>query len=427
MTLCSLGPTFVDAMPGTGETDPSPPRPSVFLSYASEDRPAASSIRDAMASSGLDVWYDENELAGGDAWDKKIRRQIRECDFFMAVISAQTDARREGYFRREWRLAVERSLDMDDDHTFLLPVVVDATDQATAKVPERFLTVQWLKVPRGLPNAALSALCTRLAAGAPVETPAPRRAAPRVVVPRPAPERPAIPEFPREEPGQRVRFWVHVVGWALKSARSLFKRLPWWGRVLISLWIITFVLGRGCARERTTTVHALTPEAARKLEAIAGKYQGSANREDITKLGADIARDVAGAVDEDTSDSNLLLAVPFAAPAGDAAAEKVADTTFALLYGRLSISHHGEVGLSKEPLPALDAAAAAERGRGSHSNYVLVGGIEAPAGSAPLLTVEIIKVSDGSVAWTKGYPVAKADPSAIVPEIEAALPPLDEK
>lgn len=143
------------------------PAPTVFLSYASQDRQAALSLCDALPGYGLEVWYDESDLTGGDAWDQKIRRQIRECDFFMPVISAQTEARPEGYFRREWRLAVERTLDMADDHTFLLPVVIDDTRETGARVPDRFLTVQWTRVPGGKPTAALEALCRRLVAGEP--------------------------------------------------------------------------------------------------------------------------------------------------------------------------------------------------------------------------------------------------------------------
>ncbi len=409
----------------TAEADNPPLRPSVFLSYASEDRAAASSIRDAMAASGLDVWYDENELAGGDAWDKKIRRQIRECDFFMAVISSQTEARREGYFRREWRLAVERSLDMDDDHTFLLPAVIDATDQSTAKVPERFLTVQWLKIPNGQPNPALSALCSRLIGGASPEKPAPRRGAARAAVVRPGPVRPSMPEFPIEEHGQRVKFWVHVIGWAFKSAWVGFKRLPRWVRLIASIWIILILIGRSCTHERSNTP-AVPPDTARKLAEIAGKYQGSTKKDDVAKLGIDIAREFASGDDENSNDGNSLLAVPFTAPAGDTADAKLADTTFALLYGRISISHHGEVGLSKEPLLTMEAAAAVELGRKSHSNYVLFGGVENTSGS-PVLAVEIIKVSDSSVVWNKNYPVVTADPSVIVQEIEAKVPALDEK
>ncbi len=103
-------------MPAPDAADLPTPRRSVFLSYASEDRQAAQLLRDALPGYGLDVWYDESEIGGGEAWDQKIRRQIRECDYFMALVSAQTEARHEGYFRREWRLAVERTLDMADDH-----------------------------------------------------------------------------------------------------------------------------------------------------------------------------------------------------------------------------------------------------------------------------------------------------------------------
>src|SRR5271170_1091430 len=145
--------------------------PTVFLSYASEDRQAARSIGDTLPGYGLEVWYDESELGGGDAWDQKIRRQIRECDYFMALVSAHTEARHEGYFRREWRLAVERTLDMADDHLFLLPVVIDDTKEAGARVPDKFLAVQWLRVPEGHPTAALEALCRRLVSGDAVAAP----------------------------------------------------------------------------------------------------------------------------------------------------------------------------------------------------------------------------------------------------------------
>ena len=138
------------------------PKPTVFLSYASEDREAARLLGDALPGYGLEVWFDESELGGGDVWDHKIRRQIRECDYFMAVVSAQTEARHEGYFRREWRLAVERTLDMADDHLFLLPVVIDGTAEAHARVPEKFLTVQWLKLPGGRPTSALGSVCKRV-------------------------------------------------------------------------------------------------------------------------------------------------------------------------------------------------------------------------------------------------------------------------
>lgn len=55
------------------------------------------------------MWFDQSELRGGDAWDQKIRREVRDCALFIPLISANTAARAEGYFRLEWSLAEARS------------------------------------------------------------------------------------------------------------------------------------------------------------------------------------------------------------------------------------------------------------------------------------------------------------------------------
>src|SRR5206468_9625231 len=94
---------------------------AVFLSYAREDTDAARRIADALRAFGVEVWFDQSELRGGDAWDQKIRRQIKECALFMPVISGRTQGRREGYFRLEWKLAVERTHLMLEGVPFLLP------------------------------------------------------------------------------------------------------------------------------------------------------------------------------------------------------------------------------------------------------------------------------------------------------------------
>ena len=66
---------------------------AVFLSYASQDAEAARRICEALRAAGVEVWFDQSELRGGDAWDAKIRRQIKECALFVPVISAATQAR----------------------------------------------------------------------------------------------------------------------------------------------------------------------------------------------------------------------------------------------------------------------------------------------------------------------------------------------
>jgi len=121
----------------------------VFLSYASEDAGVAKRMCDVLRVAGIEVWFDRSELRGGDAWDQKIRQQIRDCALFVPIISAHTQARPEGYFRLEWKLAVDRSHLMAAEKAFLVPVVMDATTEPEALVPTQFRDVQWTRIRAG--------------------------------------------------------------------------------------------------------------------------------------------------------------------------------------------------------------------------------------------------------------------------------------
>ena len=122
---------------------------AVFLSYASQDAEAAKRICEALRAAGVEVWFDQSELVGGDAWDQKIRKHIKECTLLIPVISASTQARTEGYFRLEWRLADQRTHLMAKGRPFLLPVVIDDTRDADAHVPDSFTEVQWTRLKDG--------------------------------------------------------------------------------------------------------------------------------------------------------------------------------------------------------------------------------------------------------------------------------------
>jgi TolB-like protein len=166
-------------MPGPNPaSDGGPPHRAVFLSYAREDTAAAQRIADALRSYGVEVWFDQSELRGGDVWDQKIRRQIKECALFMPIVSERTQERGEGYFRLEWKLAVERTHLMAEGVPFLAPVVVDATQESAAVAPAEFLRVQWIRLPGSLPTPQFVEQIKRM-----LESP--RKAAP------PAPRAPA--------------------------------------------------------------------------------------------------------------------------------------------------------------------------------------------------------------------------------------------
>ena len=126
---------------------------AVFLSYASEDAAAAQRICAALRAGAIEVWFDQSELRGGDVWDATIRRQIRTCSLFIPIVSRNSHSRAEGYFRLEWKLAIDRSHLIAADRAFLLPVAIDDTSELDDRIPERFREVQWIRATGGEPSA----------------------------------------------------------------------------------------------------------------------------------------------------------------------------------------------------------------------------------------------------------------------------------
>jgi hypothetical protein len=127
---------------------------AIFISYAHEDQAAAGRLRDFLEEAGIDVWLDTRAIEPGDDWGRKIRRNIKNCSYFMPLISAVATRRGEGYFRREWSLALDRAMDFADSVPFIIPVAIDDTDEDADGVPDRFLKAQWARLPGGGANEA---------------------------------------------------------------------------------------------------------------------------------------------------------------------------------------------------------------------------------------------------------------------------------
>ncbi|MBX3736605.1 MAG: toll/interleukin-1 receptor domain-containing protein [Candidatus Didemnitutus sp.] len=349
--------------------DPAPAgRPSVFLSYASEDRPAIRKLRDALNEAGIDAWYDENELTGGDAWDAKIRRQIRECTYFMPVISTRASARLEGYFRREWRFALERMLDMADDIVFLLPVTIDESTETTARVPEKFVTVQWLRVPEGDATPAFRELARRLAAGGPHRL----HHAP-TVAPRPDNLARAPQYLPPLSSPAPVGRW--------KKTWRAWLRLPLWVRVIG--WIVFIIVALNACTHCSFSVGSAPPPVPGRPDEIAAKVNDSLRRLEsnspITKRPAD-----------------LIIVTHSAAANGTGITGE--------LFGKLVVLSGVRTSLSTMPLKDGETPAA----RGATLGARLVLSCAPDTVDAKLVTrVKIERTADGSTVWSADFPATE--------------------
>jgi TolB-like protein len=189
------------------------PSKAVFLSYASEDAAAALRICTALRAAGIEVWFDQSELRGGDAWDAAIRQQIKTCALFVAVISRNTHARDEGYFRLEWKIAVDRSHLMAMHKAFIVPVVIDDTRDNDHNVPDRFREVQWTRLPDGVTPQAFTERIARLLSPEALTAGAP---SPVTGGPRPEPLRPVA------APGGRSKLLWGVLAAAILGAAGYF-------------------------------------------------------------------------------------------------------------------------------------------------------------------------------------------------------------
>jgi hypothetical protein len=128
------------------------PDNAIFISYAREDLAAVQRLKAAMDAAGLVTWFDLDRLEGGDEFDRKIRANIARCSYFVPIVSATTQRRLEGYFRREWSYAVDRSLNIADGAVFILPVCIDDTPEAAALVPEKFRALHMSRLAGGEPT-----------------------------------------------------------------------------------------------------------------------------------------------------------------------------------------------------------------------------------------------------------------------------------
>jgi len=125
------------------------PDNAVFISYAREDLGAVQQIKAGLESAGITTWFDIDRLEVGDDYDRKIQRNIARCSYFIPVVSAATQRRLEGYFRREWSYAIDRMRNMADGALFVLPVSIDSTTTAEALVPDKFKALHFSQLPGG--------------------------------------------------------------------------------------------------------------------------------------------------------------------------------------------------------------------------------------------------------------------------------------
>ena len=115
----------------------------IFLSHASQDKPAVRNLCKRLKADGFDPWLDEERLLPGMDWNLEIKKAMRQSDSILLCFSALS-VRKEGYVQREYKKAMEYQEEKPEGTIFVIPVRLD-----DCEIPFEVQELQHVDFPAG--------------------------------------------------------------------------------------------------------------------------------------------------------------------------------------------------------------------------------------------------------------------------------------
>lgn len=118
---------------------PEPKRPlKVFLCHASTDKPKVRELYRYLKKRGIQPWFDEEDLVGGQNWQVEIPKALATSDAIIICLT-KNSVDKEGYIQKEIKFALDKALEMPDGRIFLIPVKFEECE-----VPFTLSSYQWV-------------------------------------------------------------------------------------------------------------------------------------------------------------------------------------------------------------------------------------------------------------------------------------------
>ncbi|QNA85461.1 toll/interleukin-1 receptor domain-containing protein [Sphingomonas sp. So64.6b] len=102
-----------------------PPEHCVFLSHNRSDKPMAREIGRFLRHHGVEVWFDEWDIYGGDSVIDKLEAGIKMSDFFLLLVSPAS--MKSNWVRQEIRSALNRQIELGT--MTIVPLMVRPVDE----------------------------------------------------------------------------------------------------------------------------------------------------------------------------------------------------------------------------------------------------------------------------------------------------------
>lgn len=97
---------------------------NIFISYAKEDIEVAGRIYDDLRKAGLNPWFDRESLLPGQRWKSEIHKAIRNCRYFLALLSTQS-VTKKGYVQKEIKEAIDVLDEFPESTVFIIPARIN--------------------------------------------------------------------------------------------------------------------------------------------------------------------------------------------------------------------------------------------------------------------------------------------------------------
>ena len=144
-----------------GEAESLPQSALFFISYSrTSDLAPAQKLHQALRDLGVadsEIWFDRKTLQLGDVYTQRIFDGIRNCRYFMPLVSRAATEREQAFVFREWDAATAQLPAMN--RKYLLPLVVDTdyrpeTYQQASVAAWRERNINFNHAPDGEPDDA---------------------------------------------------------------------------------------------------------------------------------------------------------------------------------------------------------------------------------------------------------------------------------
>ncbi len=110
----------------------------VFLCHASTDKPKVRELYRYLKRRGIQPWFDEEHLVGGQDWQVEIPKALATSDAIIICLT-KNSVDKEGYIQKEIKFALDKALEMPEGRIFLIPVKFEECE-----VPFSLSRYQWV-------------------------------------------------------------------------------------------------------------------------------------------------------------------------------------------------------------------------------------------------------------------------------------------